>query len=70
MEKNKNPVAEFPEKIDRLMMAVDKVNRRFIYLFEIISSHFFRYTRFQNINQYIFINELYLYINSSFAFVL
>jgi len=31
MEKNKNPVAEFPEKIDRLMMAVDKVNRRFIY---------------------------------------
>jgi hypothetical protein len=31
MEKNKNPVTEFPAKIDKLMMAIDKVNHMMIF---------------------------------------
>jgi len=62
MEKNKNPITEFPEKIDKLMIAIDKVNNIDSRSFRCI---FFRYTTIQNVN-YI---DIYMNLSFAFAFV-
>jgi hypothetical protein len=62
MEKNKNPITEFPDKIDKLMIAIDKVNNIDRLIRDHFDAFFFRYTRIQNFNY------IDIYINLSFAF--